>query len=169
MGLTRFTCICMKDTFDVAPVIRFLDRTTPPHVSTLILLAGLSAMAMNIFLPSLPAMAEHFGTSYAVVQLSVPVYLFCSAVLQLFIGPISDNLGRRRVMIWGLALFLLTTLGCIYAPNATFFLIMRVAQAVVAVAMVLSRAVIRDLYSQDRSASMIGYVTMGMALVPMVT
>lgn len=168
MGLTRFTCICMKDTFDVAPVIRFLDRTTPPHVSTLILLAGLSAMAMNIFLPSLPAMAEHFGTSYAVVQLSVPVYLFCSAVLQLFIGPISDNLGRRRVMIWGLALFLLTTLGCIYAPNATFFLIMRVAQAVVAVAMVLSRAVIRDLYSQDRSASMIGYVTMGMALVPMV-
>lgn len=156
---------------DIAPApphIRFLDNTTPPHVSTLILLAGLSALAMNIFLPSLPQMAAYFDTDYAVMQLSVPLYLLCSAVLQLFIGPISDNLGRRRVMIWGLALFMLATLGCIFAPNATVFLLFRVAQAVVATALVLSRAVIRDLYTQDQSASMIGYVTMGMALVPMI-
>jgi DHA1 family bicyclomycin/chloramphenicol resistance-like MFS transporter len=151
------------------PVIRFLDRTTPPHVSTLILLAGLSAMVMNIFLPSLPQMAEYFDTSYAVMQLSVPLYLFCSAILQLFIGPISDNLGRRRVMIWGISLFLLATLGCIFAPNATVFLLFRVSQAVIATAMVLSRAIIRDLYSQEQSASVIGYVTMGMALVPMIS
>jgi DHA1 family bicyclomycin/chloramphenicol resistance-like MFS transporter len=68
------------------PVIRFLDRSTPPHVSTLILLAGLSALVMNIFLPSLPHMAEYFGTEYAVMQLSVPLYLLCSAIMQLFIG-----------------------------------------------------------------------------------
>ncbi|APE42871.1 Bcr/CflA family drug resistance efflux transporter [Sulfitobacter alexandrii] len=150
------------------PVIRFLDRRTPPHIATLIMLAGLSALAMNIFLPSLPQMAEYFGTSYAVMQLSVPLYLLFSAILQLFIGPISDNLGRRQVMIWGLALFMLATLGCILAPNATVFLMFRIGQAVAATAMVLSRAVIRDLYTQDQSASMIGYVTMGMALVPMV-
>lgn len=151
------------------PVIRFLDRRTPPHIATLIMLAGLSALAMNIFLPSLPQMAEHFGTTYAVMQLSVPLYLLFSAILQLFIGPISDNLGRRQVMIWGLALFMLATLGCIFAPNATVFLLFRIGQAVAATAMVLSRAVIRDLYTQDQSASMIGYVTMGMALVPMVS
>ncbi|QFT57264.1 Bicyclomycin resistance protein [Sulfitobacter sp. THAF37] len=151
-----------------APVIRFLDRRTPPHILTLIMLAGLSALAMNIFLPSLPQMADYFGTSYAVMQLSVPLYLLFSAILQLFIGPISDNLGRRKVMIWGLALFMLATLGCILAPNATVFLLFRIGQAVAATAMVLSRAVIRDLYTQDQSASMIGYVTMGMALVPMI-
>tara|TARA_R110002110_G_scaffold77667_5_gene204015 strand:- start:48 stop:1178 length:1131 start_codon:yes stop_codon:yes gene_type:complete len=123
---------------------------------------------MNIFLPSLPQMAAYFGTDYAVMQLSVPLYLLFSAVLQLFIGPISDNLGRRRVMIWGLSLFLVATLGCIFTSNATVFLMFRVGQAVIATAMVLSRAVIRDLYTQDQSASMIGYVTMGMALVPMV-
>lgn len=151
-----------------APDIQFLDRTTPPHVFTLILLAGVSAMVMNIFLPSLPQMAEYFDTSYAVMQLTVPLYLLCSAILQLFIGPLSDNLGRRPVMIAGLVLFMLATLGCIYAPNTAVFLVFRVGQAAIATAIVLSRAVLRDLYSQDQAASKIGYVTMGMALVPMV-
>lgn len=150
------------------PVIRFMDRRTPPHVFTLILLAGMSALVMNIFLPSLPQMADYFGTSYAVMQLTVPLYLFCSAILQLFIGPLSDNIGRRPVMIAGLLLFMLATLGCIFAPTTGVFLVCRVAQAVMATAMVLSRAVLRDLYSQDQAASKIGYVTMGMALVPMI-
>ncbi|MFT6675266.1 MAG: DHA1 family bicyclomycin/chloramphenicol resistance-like MFS transporter [Sulfitobacter sp.] len=151
------------------PVVRFFDRTTPPHIATLILLAGLSAMVMNIFLPSLPQMAEYFGTDYAIMQLSVPLFLLCSAILQLFIGPISDNLGRRKVMIGGLILFIAATLGCIFAPNTAVFLAFRVGQAVIATAMVLSRAVIRDLYTQDQSASMMGYVTMGVALVPMIS
>lgn len=150
------------------PKVRFMDRGTPPTVFTLILLAGLGALAMNIFLPSLPQMAEYFGTSYATMQLTVPLYLLCSAVMQLFVGPISDNLGRRPVMIAGLLLFMLATLGCILAPNTTMFLVFRIAQAVIATAMVLSRAVLRDLYTQDQAASKIGYVTMGMALVPMV-
>jgi DHA1 family bicyclomycin/chloramphenicol resistance-like MFS transporter len=85
------------------------------------------------------------------------------------VGPISDNLGRRVVMLWALSLFLVATLGCILAPNATVFLIFRVMQAVAATAMVLSRAIIRDMYDQDRSASMLGYVTMGMAVVPMIS
>lgn len=159
----------MNGTKQSPPVIRFLDRSTPPHVSTLIFLPGLSALVMNVFLPSLPDMAEYFGTSYAVMQLSVPLYLFFSAVLQLFIGPISDNIGRRKVMLGGLVLFLLATLGCIFAPNAAVFLIFRIGQAVIATATVLSRAVIRDLHAQDESASMLGYVTMGMALVPMIS
>ncbi|KKL20997.1 hypothetical protein LCGC14_2449860, partial [marine sediment metagenome] len=120
------------------PRVRYLDRKTPPHISTLILLAGLSAMVMNIFLPSLPAMAEHFGTDYAVIQLSVPLYLFFSGILQIFIGPISDNLGRRRVMLWGLGAFLVATAGCLLAPNIAVFLVFRMAQAVIATGMVLS-------------------------------
>jgi DHA1 family bicyclomycin/chloramphenicol resistance-like MFS transporter len=158
----------MSKTPPSVPVIRFLDRTTPPHVITLILLAGMGALVMNVFLPSLPQMAEYFDTSYAMMQLSVPLYLFCSAILQLFIGPLSDNLGRRPVMIVALALFMLATLGCIFAQSDVVFLIFRVFQAVMATSMVLSRAVLRDLYTQDQAASKIGYVTMGMALVPMI-
>ncbi|MFU8864774.1 MAG: multidrug effflux MFS transporter [Rhodobacterales bacterium] len=148
--------------------VRYLDRFTAPHVTTLILLAGISAMAMNIFLPSLPGMALHFEVDYAVMQLSVATYLAMSAILQILIGPLSDKIGRRPVILWGVGLFCLATLGCLFAPNATVFLIFRGFQAVIAVAMVLSRAVVRDMYAQDRAASMIGYVTMGMAVVPMV-
>jgi MFS transporter, DHA1 family, multidrug resistance protein len=155
------------DMQDPKPV-RYLDRSTAPHVSTLILLAGISAMAMNVFLPSLPGMAAHFEVDYSVMQLSVATYLAMNAVLQVLIGPVSDKIGRRPVILSGVILFCLATIGCLLAPNATVFLIFRSLQAVIAVAMVLSRAVVRDMYSQDRAASMIGYVTMGMAVVPMV-
>ncbi len=146
----------------------FLDRTTPPKIVTLILMAGLSALTMNIFLPSLPGMATWFGVPYGVMQQSVALYLLLSALLQIVIGPISDRYGRRAVLIWSLVLFLLATVGTLLAPTATWFLIFRMAQAVIASGMVLSRAVVRDMVADERAASMIGYVTMGMSLVPMI-
>ncbi len=149
--------------------VRFLDRTTPPHIATLILLAGMSAIVMNMFLPSLPKMTAHFDTDYGIMQLSVALYLGVSGVLQVFLGPISDNLGRRPVILWGLGGFLIATLGCILAPTVEIFLVFRMCQALSAVAMVLSRAAVRDMFEQDKAASMIGYVTMGMAIVPMVS
>jgi DHA1 family bicyclomycin/chloramphenicol resistance-like MFS transporter len=147
---------------------RFLDRTTPPKIVTLILLAGLSALTMNIFLPSLPGMAVYFGVPYGVMQQSVALYLALSAALQIVIGPISDRYGRRKVLIGSLILFLLATIGTLLAPDATIFLIFRMAQAVIASGMVLSRAVVRDMVADAQAASMIGYVTMGMSLVPMI-
>lgn len=147
---------------------RFLDRTTPPHIATLILMAGLSALTMNIFLPSLPGMAAWFDAPYALMQLSVSLYLGLSAVLQILIGPISDRFGRRRTMIGALLLFLLATLGTLLAPTVESFLIFRMCQAVMAAGMVLSRAIVRDMVSDAEAASMIGYVTMGMSIVPMI-
>lgn len=126
-------------------------------------------MVMNMFLPSLPLMADYYGTDYGFMQLSVPLFLAVSAVLQIFIGPVSDKLGRRPVLLWGIGLFMLATLGCIFAPNAGVFLGFRMAEATIAVCMVLSRAVIRDSFNQEDSASMIAYVTMGMAVVPMIS
>ena len=147
---------------------RFLDRATPPKIVTLILLAGISALTMNIFLPSLPGMAVYFGVPYGVMQQSVALYLGLSAALQIVIGPISDRFGRRKVLLWSLVLFLIATMGTLLATSATLFLIFRMAQAVIAAAMVLSRAVVRDMVSDAEAASMIGYVTMGMSLVPMI-
>ncbi len=149
------------------PVIRFLDRATPPHISTLILLAGLSALSMNIFLPSLPGMTAYFDTEYRLMQLSVALYLGVNALLQIAVGPISDHFGRRPVILWCTAAFLVATLGCIFATNVAVFLSFRMAQAIIVVGMVLSRAVVRDIVPQAQAASMIGWVTMGMALVPM--
>ncbi|WP_055664328.1 multidrug effflux MFS transporter [Jannaschia seosinensis] len=141
---------------------------TPPHILTLVALVGTSTLAMNVFLPSLPAMAEWFAADYSLIQLSVGLYLGVNAVLQLFVGPISDRYGRRPVILTGIVLFLLATIGCLWAPTIEIFLAFRMAQAAVVVAMVLSRAIVRDLYPQDKAASMLGWVTMGMSVVPMV-
>lgn len=147
---------------------RFLDRTAPPHIMTLVLLAGMSALVMNIFVPSLKIMADWYEADYATMQLAVSLYLGVNAVLQLFVGTISDKYGRRPVILIGLGVFLLATLGCIFSTSVEAFLTFRMLQASVVVGMVLSRAVVRDLYPADQAASMIGYVTMGMSLVPMV-
>lgn len=140
---------------------------TPPHLLTLVALSGVSALSMNVFLPSLPGMARDFDVDYGVMQLSVSAYIGASAVLQLLGGPLSDRFGRRPVVIWGLVGFLLATIGTLLATTATTFLIFRLAQSVITVCMLVPRAVIRDLYDGDRAASMLGYVTMGMAVVPM--
>ncbi len=150
------------------PPQRFLDRSTAPSIFTLIVLTGLGALSMNVFLPSLPQMAEYFGAEYGVVQLSVALYLGVNAALQLLVGPLSDRYGRRPVMLVGVAIYCLASLGCLWAPDVITFLVFRMIQASVVVGLVLGRAVVRDLYPRDQAASMIGYVTMGMAIIPMV-
>ncbi len=150
------------------PEVRYLDRKTPPHISTLILLAALPALSMNMFLPSIPAMADYFNVDYKVMQLSISLYLAMTALLQLFIGPLSDRYGRRPIILWGSAIFIVATLGCIMAPTAQAFLTFRMIQAVIATGMALSRAVVRDMVPGAEAASMIGYVTMGMSISPMI-
>ena len=141
---------------------------TPPHMLMLVALSGMGALSMNVFLPSLPGMARDFGVDYAVMQLSVSAYIGATAVLQLLAGPISDRYGRRPVALTGMAIFLLATIGTLYAQDAGLFLAFRLLQATIAVCMLIPRAVVRDLFDGSRAASMIGYVTMGMSVVPMI-
>ena len=149
------------------PVVRFLDRTTPPHIVTLVLIAGLSAMNLGALLPSLPAMARYFQADYAVMQLAVSLYLAITAAFQIVIGPLSDRYGRRPVMLVSLAIFTVATVASIFSPDIRTFLILRMISGAVVTGMVLSRAVVRDIFPEAQSASMLGYVTMGIALVPM--
>ena len=149
------------------PAIRFLDRSTPPHILTLVLVAGVPALSLNIFLPSLPSMARHFGVEYHLIQLSVSLYLAMTAAVQLMIGPLADRYGRRSVLLIITAIFVVASVGTILAPGYVSFMICRMAQAAIAVGFVLSRAIVRDMVPEDQAASMIGYVTMGMSVVPM--
>ena len=145
---------------------RIFDRTTPPHIVTLVLVAALSSMTMNVFLPSLPAMAEHFGTSHAVMQYAISGYLFVCGIVQLAIGPLADRFGRRPVLLATIALFAAASLGATVAPNVETFMFCRVVQTAMVSGFVLSRTIARDMVGPTRAASLIGYVTMGMALVP---
>lgn len=151
-----------------SPTVRFLDRTTPPHIVTLILMASVGALSLNVFLPSLPTMADHFGVDYALMQLSVSAYLGMTAVVQVAIGPISDRYGRRPVVLATATIFVIASFGAIYAPNFTTFIVFRLLQTAIATGFAMSRAVVRDMVPQAQAASMIGYVTMGMSIVPMI-
>ncbi len=146
----------------------WLDRKTPPHIVTLVLITGIAALNMNMVLPSLPSLATHYAADYAVVSLTISAYLGLTAVLQLVIGPLSDRYGRRPVILVSFAIFLAATIACVFAPNIETFLAFRLLQATIASGMALSRAIVRDLYPPDEAASQIGYVTMGMALMPMI-
>lgn len=150
----------------VKPV--WLGKSTPPHVVTLVAIAGIGALSMNIFLPALPAMASYFEVEYALIQLAISAYLAVVALLQIIIGPLSDRFGRRPVLLGGLTVFVLATLGCILAPNVQTLLGFRMLQAAVASGIVLSRAIVRDMVPPEKAASMIGYVTMGMSIMPMI-
>lgn len=148
---------------------RFLNRTTAPSTVTLMLMASTGALAMNVFLPSLPGMARYFDADYRVVQLAVPVFLTSMALLQLILGPLSDRFGRRPVTLVSFAIFIAATIAAVYAPTIEFLLVCRVFQAFAAAGMVLARAIVRDTVERiEDAASRIGYVTMGMAMVPMV-
>ncbi len=145
----------------------FGDRRTPPVLITLILVTSISVLTMSGFLPSLPSMTEDLGTSYAIMQIAVSGYLGVTAIMQLIIGPLSDRYGRRPVIIGGLVIFVIASIGCAMAEDITTFMIFRMLQAAVAAGMVLSRAMVRDLLPPNEAASMIGYMTAAMALVPM--
>lgn len=150
-----------------APVAIWLDRRTPPHVATLVVASALAALNMNFFLPSLPSIAAGLQADYALAQLAVSAYLAVTAALQIVMGPLSDIYGRRPVLLGSVALFIAATLGCAMAGSIEAFLAFRLLGASVVSGLVLSRAVIRDMVGPAESASLIGYVTMGMALAPM--
>ena len=145
----------------------FADNTTPPVLITLILLTSISVLTMNAFIPSLPALAEDLETSYAFMQIAVSGYLLMTAFMQLLIGPLSDRYGRRPVILVSLAIFVVASFGCIVAEDGMTFMAFRMLQAAVASGMVLSRTIVRDLLEPNEAASMIGYMTAAMALVPM--
>jgi len=134
---------------------------------TLVLLASISALAMNSFLPSLPNMAEHFGSSTALMGLSVGVYLGTSAIFQILVGPLSDRIGRRTVSLWALIIFIVVSISCVYAPNTFIFMCLRALQAIAACTFVVARAIVRDTTETQASGSKIAYISMGTAICPM--
>jgi DHA1 family bicyclomycin/chloramphenicol resistance-like MFS transporter len=138
-----------------------------PRLLTLILLAALSTLSLNLFLPSLTNIAQDFQADYALVSLSIAGYLAITAVLQLVIGPMSDRFGRRPVLLCGLSCFFVGSLGCLLASDIYSFLLFRALQAAVISGWVLSMAMIRDTHNEGEAASLIGYVAMSMAIAPM--
>lgn len=140
---------------------------TPPHFATLVALTAMTTVTLNMFLPSLPAMAEDFAVDYATISWSVSGYLALTAVLQLFIGPLSDRYGRRPVMLGILVVFTGASVVCVLTEDIWVFLIFRMLQGAVIGGWAISQAVVRDTAEPERAASLLGFISMFMAVAPM--
>lgn len=121
-----------------------------------------------MFLPSLTNIAVDLHTDYATVSLAVAGYLAITAVIQLIVGPLSDRIGRRPVLLGSLSAFAVASLGCAIANDIWTFLIFRMMQGGVISGYALSLAIVRDTTSEQNAASLIGYISMAMALAPMI-
>ena len=137
-------------------------------LAILIAVTATGPFALQLFIPSVPGLVTTFGVDYSTAQLTVTLYFVGLAVAQLVYGPLSDRFGRRPVMIGGLALYVLGSVACLFATTIPTIIVGRVLQAVGSCAgMVLSRAIVRDVYDRERSASMLAYITMAMVAAPM--
>jgi DHA1 family bicyclomycin/chloramphenicol resistance-like MFS transporter len=138
-------------------------------IAILILVSGLNPIAVNMFVPAMPDIMRGLAADQASVQLVLSVYLFSTAVAQFVLGPLSDRYGRRPVLIGGLILFVGASIVCTTAQSIGALIAGRILQGGGGcVGIVLGRAIVRDRYERDRAAAMIGYVTMGFAIAPMI-
>jgi len=109
------------------------------------ILAALAPLSIDMYLPSLPLMPEEFGVTTSVIQLTLTMTMAGMAIGQIFAGPISDMKGRRIPLIFGMLIFALSTLVCIFATSIHVFLVFRFIQGLAgAVGIVIARAIARD-------------------------
>jgi DHA1 family bicyclomycin/chloramphenicol resistance-like MFS transporter len=144
-----------------------MTRSGTPPLALLAAVTAIGFAALHMVVPVLPLLATVFDRGATEAQLVLTLYFIGIATGQLAYGPVSDRFGRRPVLLCGLGLFLGGTVLCAVAWSLPMLIFGRVIQALGGCSgLVLSRAIIRDVYDRDASARAIALVMMAMTLVP---
>lgn len=137
-----------------------------------LLLGGLSAippMAVDMYLPAFPVIAKDLGASEDHVQFSLMTFFAGLMLGQLFYGPLSDRFGRKPLIYLGLVAFAIASLGCVFAADARQLSILRFVQGVGgSIGMVVSLAIVRDLYTGKQAARLLSLVVLVLGAAPVV-
>lgn len=151
-----------------SPACQALSRS-PVFLVTLVLVTALGPLAMSSFVPAIPAIQETFAVSGSVAQLTLSVSMLAMAIASLAYGSLADRFGRRRVLLFGIALGTIGSIICAAGPDIEWVIAGRALQAAGASSgFVLARVVVRDVYGDERAASVLAYVTAAMTLAPMI-
>src|SRR5450631_2623679 len=136
----------------------------------LVAMTGVAPISLYLLVPALPVLASTFGRDISIAQMTVSLYMVGIACSQIIMGPLSDRFGRRPVLLAGLGLMVAASAGCIFAETLPQLIAARFLQALGgATGMVVSRAIIRDLYSRDRISAMISLVIAVMMIAQMLS
>src|SRR6516225_2208957 len=136
----------------------------------LVAMTGVAPISLYMLVPALPVLATTFGRDISVAQMTVSLYMVGIACSQLVMGPLSDRFGRRPVLLAGLALMVTASVACIFANDLPQLIAARFFQALGgATGMVVSRAIIRDLYERERVGAMISLVIAVMMIAQMLS
>ena len=136
----------------------------------LVVMTGIAPVSLYLLVPALPQLATTFGRDIGIAQMTVSLYMVGIACSQLIMGPLSDRFGRRPVLLAGLCLMVAAGVACIFAENLPQLITARFLQALGgASGMVISRAIIRDLYPRERIGAMISLVIAVMMIAQMLS
>jgi DHA1 family bicyclomycin/chloramphenicol resistance-like MFS transporter len=139
----------------------------PPKIPLLTALISTSAIAYNLYLPSLPEIGRIFAVDSATVQVTLIVFLIGYATAQFFYGGVADRFGRRPVLLWALAIFAVASIACALATTLTELIGWRILQAIGAAGpIVLVRAMVRDLFDRKSSARALAVISTVMVFAP---
>jgi MFS transporter, DHA1 family, multidrug resistance protein len=145
-------------------------KTALEYYLLIVILGSLSAMgplAIDMYLPSFPAIAREFGASASAVQATVAIYFIGLAAGQVFYGPLSDRLGRKGPLLFGLVLFIGASIGCAFATSVGTLLMWRLVQALGGCAeMMVARAVVRDRFDARDAIRVLSMLLLVMGLAP---
>ncbi|MCX5497106.1 multidrug effflux MFS transporter [Kaistia dalseonensis] len=131
------------------------------------LLSAIGPFAIDMYLPALPTIGEDLGASTAAVQLSLMAFFGSVAIAQLIYGPISDMLGRKAPLYFGLTLFVVASIGCSFASTIEMLILFRFIQGVGAcAAMVIPRAIVRDLHTGTEAAKLMSLLMLVFSISP---
>jgi len=147
-----------------------IKPVAPSRLALAVLLAVLSMVSpfsIDTFFPSFPAISRQFHLDSFQIQETITVYLLPYAFMSLVHGPLSDALGRRPIVLWGLGLYTLASIGCTLAPNFGTLLAFRAIQGMTGgTGMTVSRAVVRDLYDGVQAQKLLSVITMIFGFAP---
>ena len=130
-------------------------------------LTAFDPLTIDMYLPAFGDIGRDLGTTISNVELSVSTSFIGMALGQLFYGPLADRFGRKRPLQFGMGLYFFATLGCAYAPTIQFFIAFRLLQALGGCAgMVITRAIVRDVFDKNRVAEFFSSMALVMGLAP---
>jgi DHA1 family bicyclomycin/chloramphenicol resistance-like MFS transporter len=131
------------------------------------LLVAIGPVSMALFTPAMPELVTAFGTTEAAVKMTISLYFAGFALAQLVCGPLSDGFGRRPVTVAFMGIYLAASLIALFAPTIEVLVAARFMQGIgAAVGVAMSRAIVRDLFTQDRSARIMNLIGMILAIGP---